>query len=231
MENTTETKPATDKQVGFILSLVSERPNWDEHLNGNDYERVFDLATGSGKFVGRIEASHAITALLAMPKAPRPVQAPKPAQAPTAAPAATTDTIASITPGWRYAVETGEDGIALGSQPIRFFRASKLRRNGNCYIDQEFGGGERTDAAVLYANGSVRIIDQRVAGYLRTIASDPQAAALLFGKETGRCGHCGIELTDWISRALWIGPVCDPRPRKVRMAEALATGATPDEEA
>ena len=46
---------------------------------------------------------------------------------------------------------------------------------------------------------------------LRRIAEDPQAAMLLYGKEIGKCGHCGRTLTNDESRERGIGPVCAGR--------------------
>jgi hypothetical protein len=43
---------------------------------------------------------------------------------------------------------------------------------------------------------------------LDAIAVDPKVAAILFGHETNHCGRCGRELTDEVSRANGIGPVC-----------------------
>lgn len=40
------------------------------------------------------------------------------------------------------------------------------------------------------------------------IAKDPEAAMLLYGRELGKCGHCGRTLTDEDSRARGIGPIC-----------------------
>jgi hypothetical protein len=43
---------------------------------------------------------------------------------------------------------------------------------------------------------------------LESIAVDPKAAMLLYGRELGACGHCGRTLTDETSRERGIGPVC-----------------------
>lgn len=46
---------------------------------------------------------------------------------------------------------------------------------------------------------------------LCTIASDPMKAAVEYGRSTGSCGCCGRELTDPISVANGIGPICQER--------------------
>lgn len=43
---------------------------------------------------------------------------------------------------------------------------------------------------------------------IRTICSDPLAAAVLHGKQTGHCACCGLELTNEESVRLGIGPIC-----------------------
>ena len=43
---------------------------------------------------------------------------------------------------------------------------------------------------------------------LRRIGDDPEAAMALYGHEIGRCGACGRQLTNALSRRLGIGPIC-----------------------
>lgn len=43
---------------------------------------------------------------------------------------------------------------------------------------------------------------------LTEIAKDPKAAMLRYGKEIGKCGHCGLTLTNEESRERGIGPIC-----------------------
>lgn len=44
--------------------------------------------------------------------------------------------------------------------------------------------------------------------FIAEIAADPEAASRLYGQEIGRCGRCNRTLTDEVSRAAGIGPVC-----------------------
>jgi DNA-directed RNA polymerase subunit RPC12/RpoP len=46
---------------------------------------------------------------------------------------------------------------------------------------------------------------------LLTIAADPKAAAVAYGRQTGVCSCCGRTLTDPVSIALGIGPICAER--------------------
>jgi hypothetical protein len=93
----------------------------------------------------------------------------------------------------RYAVRTGED--------ILFYRV----RTGNpdsswagfTFLDRESGGNR------------IPIKDRRQkADILVQIAGDPIGAALLYGRAIGRCGFCGIRLTDELSRITGVGPEC-----------------------
>jgi len=43
---------------------------------------------------------------------------------------------------------------------------------------------------------------------VQSAASDPYAAAKLYGMHTGTCSCCGRELTNSLSIALGIGPIC-----------------------
>jgi hypothetical protein len=43
---------------------------------------------------------------------------------------------------------------------------------------------------------------------LREIGKNPEAAMALYGHEIGRCGACGRQLTNKLSRRLGIGPIC-----------------------
>lgn len=47
-----------------------------------------------------------------------------------------------------------------------------------------------------------------VAGKLATIAADPRAAAVAYGRKTGSCSCCGRELTNHESIGAGIGPIC-----------------------
>jgi hypothetical protein len=49
---------------------------------------------------------------------------------------------------------------------------------------------------------------EEIKGRLATIAADPAAAARVDGKETGICCCCGAQLTDPVSIAAGIGPIC-----------------------
>jgi hypothetical protein len=62
----------------------------------------------------------------------------------------------------------------------------------------------------VYASDEQHLISNwaTVLHVLREIEVDPQAAAVRFGKEIGRCYACGRTLTDPVSRELGLGPDC-----------------------
>lgn len=72
-------RPATPAQMGLIRTLANERPDWQDRLSGTEYERTFDVTTGSGKYLSMPEASAAIRALMAIPK-PRKTGRRRPAR-------------------------------------------------------------------------------------------------------------------------------------------------------
>lgn len=54
-----------------------------------------------------------------------------------------------------------------------------------------------------------RFAAETVADTIKAIAADPLAVGVAYGKKTGRCCVCGIELTDPVSIANGIGPICE----------------------
>lgn len=135
------------------------------------------------------------------------------------------DPIANLTPYRRLAVKTDE---GTAGQPIRFFRISKPRRNGRIYIDQEFGGGNYSDAASIASDGRVWVASPEMRRLLVAAAANEEAAWHLYATEKDACYVCASDLSDWQSRALHIGPTCDSRKGKVRKQAALDAGGIPE---
>lgn len=59
-------EPATLGQVAEARRLAALVPDWADRLNGEAWERTFDLIEDGSKFVSRIEARAAIDALAAL---------------------------------------------------------------------------------------------------------------------------------------------------------------------
>lgn len=57
----------------------------------------------------------------------------------------------------------------------------------------------------------VRECDKETESRVVAAIQDPKAAAISYGRETGRCSCCGRDLTDPVSIANGIGPVCANR--------------------
>lgn len=65
---------------------------------------------------------------------------------------------------------------------------------------------------VLAGPNEYQIVQRdRAVELLQAIATDPQACSQAYGWAIGRCGICGIRLTNQISRELGMGPVCRSR--------------------
>lgn len=97
----------------------------------------------------------------------------------------------------------GKARVILRCVGITIKACSEGRNAGGCYLFSPDGQyvGKLTPMGGL--DGPGHLHDQ-----LEPIASDPVAAALAYGKETGSCACCGRELSDPVSIYGGIGPVC-----------------------
>lgn len=96
-------------------------------------------------------------------------------------------------------VANGRYAITIDNK-LRFFKVNTPTNgkwSGVTFLEEIFGGGNR----VPMPNAKFR------ARVLEIIANDEDALAR-FGRELGICGVCGRDLTDEVSRALGIGPIC-----------------------
>lgn len=173
---------ATEKQVGFLRQLATER---ELGISADE------MAARAAKItVG--EASAWIKAALAKPR-----KAPQAAPAPVAE--ATTEAQAAVparddlVPAGRYAVAVPGD-----TNDVSFFKVDhgRGRWEGRVFVSQ-------------YASDTeYRVWGDRQAAVLALIAADPEAAGLRYGQLIGTCCRCGRTLTDDASRAAGIGPEC-----------------------
>lgn len=76
------------------------------------------------------------------------------------------------------------------------------RWDGYLFVKRVLGGGQGSEVR------TERVARRTAETWLKVAATNPEAAKQLFGREIGRCGECGRQLTDETSRALGIGPVC-----------------------
>lgn len=187
---------ATDKQVGFIHKLLSERPNWDEVLDGRLYERCMDVL--GGKSISKSDASKVIDALLAFKATPvTPV-------AKAAAPVTGLD----LTPLARY---TSKGSVRFGIPGMD----TRLKVRIDLPADGKWAGWVFVKDAAEYGQGQRygsqkpgRRYEGKIEQQLAAILADPAAALAKYGHLTSTCGICGRPLEDEESVARGIGPIC-----------------------
>jgi len=123
-------------------------------------------------------------------------------------------------PAGRYAVDSNEG-------ELRFYQVWRPKDNPNVWrLYVMFGPSQ----GPVHRGAQDAIMNK--------IAANPREAAIRFGMEIGACSNCGRRLTNHISRALGIGPVCGGRmfgdefkPMVgAARAELLAQGIDPEEE-
>lgn len=99
-------------------------------------------------------------------------------------------------PAGKYAILTPGYGV---EGKLHFFVIStptEGRWNGYVFVKEQAG----PDEYPVKGKRGVQVIEW--------IAEDPKEAMLQYGREIGKCGHCGRRLTDTESRAYGIGPKC-----------------------
>lgn len=96
-------------------------------------------------------------------------------------------------PAGRYAIENDEGKLGF----FQIDRPTEGRWSGYTFVKYQ-----ASDETYPVKNREQR---ERI---LSKIAQDVKSAMLRYGREIGKCGHCGRTLTDEDSRAAGIGPVC-----------------------
>lgn len=181
VRHTANVKLASKAQFDFIKSLVTER-ELEAHI-ASTVEYMRGRAV-KGEMTSR-EASGLIDVLLTQPKK---VVAPTPSPAPEAA--------SPVVPDGRYALRTDDDGVD-------FFRVESPTTGR--WVGRTFVSVQASDELYPLRNQGQRD------GILARIAEDVKGASALYGQELGQCGVCGRTLTDDVSRARGIGPVCNDK--------------------
>lgn len=171
---------ATDRQVSFLRSLVSER----ELPQGVEITFEGTAAFANGIALTKKTASPIIDMMLKQPN--RKVEASEAVEA---------SNLGELFSGYfavngkRYIVDVVESGKWAGWV---FFKT------GSDYHEQQRLGR-------VAPGGSYQ---GKAADAFNAIVADPRGAAAEYGQITGRCGKCNRKLEDETSRALGIGPVC-----------------------
>lgn len=195
---TVEPAPASTAQLNFLTDLFRQ------------LDRVNPAASSAGKSwviehmpLSKVDASRAIDACKIHLNTPvglngigallvEPASAPV-APAPRPVVRSVAEILADVTTDRRYALL--EPGTENG---WKFYRVATSKA-GRKYILIGHANGMGISWEYLQ-NG--RQVAER-------IAADPHAAMLDFGRQLGKCGHCGRPLTNPNSRAKGIGPYCE----------------------
>jgi hypothetical protein len=208
---------ASQRQLDFIRDLLGKKD-----LKSLTAEQIESLMLQPSEFwqqdttrLSKKKASRIIDKLIPLPLKPREEQSGEP-----------TDLMAErfavgVPPG-RYAVDAD-------SGELRFYNVwvSRDKKRLNVYVCH---GPDESD--LKFQNTTLGVLHKIKAAGIRE-------AAIRFGLEIGECSNCGRRLTNRISRALGIGPVCGGRmfggdewrdEVKAKRAEMLEMGIDPDEE-
>lgn len=180
---TITTFPASDKQRGFIASLLAERAVDPAYRAATEQALAHDTLSSKA-------ASGVITTLLALPRN---------SAVKTGGGSGLREVLATI-PKSRYAVSvTDLSGTSVTTNNDLVFLEVREYR-GTLYMRQLHGapgGFTRSKFTV-----------QQVKDLVSVIAADPYKYARAFGEHYACCGSCGAELTDERSRELQLGPEC-----------------------
>jgi hypothetical protein len=205
---------ATTRQQEFIRDLIEDREMEDSQRT----EALRRLDSGE---VSKTDASRWIDRLKELPRRQRQREnGGEPSEG-----------FADVPPG-RYALPTLDgDDTAVGF--YRVDRPDKGRWAGYTFVKQLVASGGYGAESLSQKRLPVPV--QKSISH--RIAENPWEAMERFGRELGACGNCGRALTNRISRALGIGPVCGRRlgyitPERLAEARAFleAEGLDPDEE-
>lgn len=106
------------------------------------------------------------------------------------------------------AVSSGYKKPVYRAEGLKISLASLTGRNAGCLyvveIDDDAYQGKIDDVTFK----AVREAKADTLARLQTIAADPGAAAVAYGRRTGTCSCCGRELTNHASIEAGIGPIC-----------------------
>jgi Family of unknown function (DUF6011) len=96
------------------------------------------------------------------------------------------------------ALPTGRYAITSADGDLAFYRVWRGTRNPDYVKVYLMHGPDETE--IPFGKGMVAIV--------KTIAQDAAGAAIRYGHEIGACSVCAKRLTNRVSRALGIGPIC-----------------------
>lgn len=115
--------------------------------------------------------------------------------------------MAAIEAMFNAAKENGLKRPRFITERLKMQLAPPASRNaGSVYVkcDGEYAGKITSGQFFSVRNAPADILD-----LVRAVAASPVEAARKYGRETGRCACCGRDLTDPVSIANGIGPICE----------------------
>jgi len=204
----------TEKQRSFLLDLIAKKQVKPEHEGRVDLiMKCLRISEDPEEYgMSRDKASELITWYLKQPDKPREEQ-----------PTSNEDAermLIGVPPG-RYAVESD-------AGELRFYSVWQSQDKKRLRVYVCHGPDE---SSLKY--------HKTMLGVLKKIKADGiRKAAIRYGMEIGACSNCGRRLTNRISRALGIGPICGGRmfgedtwkdEVKATRADIKAQGFDPDE--
>ncbi|MCU1483142.1 MAG: hypothetical protein JWQ19_3928 [Subtercola sp.] len=114
--------------------------------------------------------------------------------------------VSKVVDAFAHATEAGLKRPKMYLGDFLFKLAPKTGRNaGAIYVTEE---GEYLGKIADGKFQSARDCTEAQKAAIVEVCADPEKAAKAFGQETGRCSCCGRELTDPVSIANSIGPIC-----------------------
>jgi hypothetical protein len=197
------------KQQQFVLDLIDQKDL--SIINAEGQQFLAEIKRGE-RVMTKSKASELIDKLLKLPKAALHHGLPS---------ENAKERFAVGVPAGRYAVEA-DNG------QLRFYHVW-VSRDGtrlNVYVAH---GPDESD--LKYQKTVMAVLNKIKTAGIRE-------SAIKYGMEIGSCSNCGRRLTNHISRALGIGPICGGRmfgedfkvEVKAKRAELKAAGINPDEE-
>ena len=177
---------ASDKQINFIKSLLTER-----EISLQDRDELLRALSSMEKK----QASLLIDTLLKLPKRSAKITFVETKKSPLQ------EALASA-PKSKYAVPAEDVDINLTNTNINgdilFVEVKEYM--GNLYMRRLLGS--------LGGFTRYKVDNSDAVEIMKVIATDPYKYARKFGEVYSCCGSCGAELTDPVSRSLQLGPEC-----------------------
>lgn len=206
---TTNTLPATQRQVDYIIDLAEKRPGWQDFCAlgyPEAGETVFDVLGNVGsddpKFISRREASHAIDTLLRIKppaKQPEPTVTDTITVTPSAA-SLVAQLVAALAalPTSKYALPVGPNDALDFYEVVE--RKNKVTGAKTRYLNRLLGCPGDWNRQRLSVTRQLE-----VAAF---ITSDPVGHAKRYSDEYTQCARCDAPLSDERSRKCGFGWTC-----------------------